>query len=429
MAKAAKPKKSRHPPQAPQPPALSPDAQEVRALLRRIPDGFQAALQSLAAREPAARERVMTELARGGMGKEALPLVRAAALSSQPDFALTGIRLLPLFGTRAAADVLVEAYKARPEGEFAEAAWQAAQAFLARSINVAVPHPQASGAPLRFTLRETAVTMPDGSGARSVSARLQDQWGVWHAILLLWNDEVGVRDGFMRPLSRQEWQERQERNAPRGLEQVVCPPDYARWQAAYAREISARAGADPSEWLKEWDAHLGPPPEGYVPPDPAGAIQEASPGELAALLERSAELAARRDLSRWFAEPEDTLPWGRRWTDLQARLRNRRGDAYLAQEEQHLYEAAARDLYRDEMYRRYRERLVEFARVCEWRHDPEAARLAAAVVRHIDEGRPPEEQPLFLALSRQSVSMVGMLLAGGIDPRELRPGARPRYRG
>src|SRR4051812_48298951 len=111
-------------------PAYSPEAQELRALLRRVPDGFQATLSALAGRPTADRERVLGELVRG-MGKEILPLVRAAALGSHADLSLSAVRVLPVFGTRAAGDVLVEAYQLDPEGERARAARQGALALQA----------------------------------------------------------------------------------------------------------------------------------------------------------------------------------------------------------------------------------------------------------------------------------------------------------
>src|SRR5579883_1439394 len=107
MAKGDKSKKAK--PAGVAPRTYTPEAQEVRALLRRIPDGLKATLTALAARPQSDRERVLTELTRG-MGKELLPLLRAAALGAHEEVAGSAVRVLPLLGTRAAADVLAEVY-------------------------------------------------------------------------------------------------------------------------------------------------------------------------------------------------------------------------------------------------------------------------------------------------------------------------------
>src|SRR5690242_15952443 len=116
MAKTSKLKKSAPPGKALPQRAYSAEAQEMRALLRRIPDGLKATLQALAARPQADRERVLTELARG-MGKDILPLVRTAALGGNEELAQSAVRILPVFGTRAAGDVLVEVHRAHGESE------------------------------------------------------------------------------------------------------------------------------------------------------------------------------------------------------------------------------------------------------------------------------------------------------------------------
>src|SRR4051812_3640746 len=109
MAKAPKTKKA--PPKAlTLQKTYSPEAQEMRALLRRVPDGLRATLTALAGKDEAARERVLGELARG-LGKEVMPLFKAAAVGSNDGLSCSAIRVLPAFGTRAAADILGEVYQ------------------------------------------------------------------------------------------------------------------------------------------------------------------------------------------------------------------------------------------------------------------------------------------------------------------------------
>lgn len=432
MHRPGKPKKSR-PGSAPAPPgnapAYSPQAQELRALLRRVPDGFQATINALAARPTPDRERVMAELARG-MGKEILPLVRAAALGSNEDLSQSALRVLPVFGTRAAGDVLVEAYQAHPGGERARIARQGALALQARGIHVAVPEEDEPEAP-RLVLRETLVSAPDGVGSRSVAARLQDAYGVWYTILVLWNDQVGIKDGFMRPVSRQEWAERMERVAGRGLSWTPCPTDFARWQIAQAREINARSDYPLKDYLHDWDQWVGPPPEGYRPPDPAEALRSVGEEERSGLLTHSQDLFEVPDARRWFLEAADLKEWSHRWLELQTRFRLRGETEALKQEILTLIQGAADSVIDEEQQRLYRERLVDLSRVLEWRQPApgtaQAARHAAAAAAAIDEGMPPRDHAFFIALVQRSLTVAESMIRSGEDPERSRYRPHRRY--
>ena len=430
MAKADKSKKPRPAAKAAPPPArvYSAEAQEVRALLKRVPDGFQAALNALAARADADRERVMAELARG-MGKEILPLVRAAALGQKDGLACSALTVLPVFGTRAAADVLVEAHAKGAGPERGRLAWRGAQALEAQGIHVAIPEPEEQPEAPRYTLRETSVSAPDGVGSCSVAARLQDQYGVWHAILILWNDQAGVKDGFMRPLSRAEWAERMERVDVRGLSWVACPPDYARWQIANARALNAESGFPLGNYLEGWDEHLGPPPEGYQPPDPVETVRAAGSEQEAQWLEASGDLFKLPDVQRWFVEAADCVPWVRRWSDLQSRLRRRATDSaeLPTAEVDELMRAAANELIDDKQRRYYLGRLLHLSRVCQWREQPAQAGLAAAVAGALESGAAPGDLPFFLTLVRRSVTAAEAMLIRGEDLERLRYRPTKRY--
>ncbi|MCC2671238.1 MAG: hypothetical protein K0Q72_3709 [Armatimonadetes bacterium] len=428
MAKATKPKKAKpavHPAASPAR-TYSAEAQEMRALLRRIPDGLKATLNALANKPQADRERVMVELVRG-MSKEVLPLFRAAANSANDELARSAIRTLPVFACRAAADVLAEVHDAAPESPRAALAQQAAIGFRARGIQVPIPEPEDVAEPPRYSLRETWVSAPDGVGSRSVMARLQDQYGVWHAILVLWNDQAGVKDGFMRPLSRQEWDERTRRMEDRGTPQVQCPADFARWQVAEARQLNEVSGLAIGEHLKDWDLLLGPPSAGYAPPDPIAALAQGTAAEREEWLARSAAVMTLPDVTRWFLEAADCAPWARRWSALQNRLGARGAHAPTDAQKERIWEEVteliyeATDTLMDSRQRElYQGRLLDLSRVLEWRKLETPARQAAAAAAALAEGKPAREIPFVVGLLEWSLRAAEVLMARGEDLERLR---------
>jgi hypothetical protein len=398
--------------------AFSPEAQELRALLRRVPDGFQATLKALAGKPVDARERVMSELARG-MGKDALPLVKAAALGAGDDLARSAFRVLPIFGTRAAADVLVEAHKARGNGDFAVLAWQSALALQARGINIEIPEPDGVREQPGLVLRETHVSAPDGVGNRAVAARLQDQYGVWHAVLVLWNDQAGVKDGFMRPMSRQEWEERAERLVTRGTSQAGCPPDFARWHVAEARKLNEKTGLPLKDHLQKWDDLIGAPPDDYQPPDPTAPVREASAEERQRWVISGAELFQLGDVERWFLEMADCPEFARRWIDLQSKVRLRGPEDRAAEGLKSLILEATDALLDENQKVLYVGRLLDLARVLAWRKSgaqwEAGARRAAAAALVLQEGEAPSSIPFCVELVQRTLRATGELLRRGED--------------
>jgi hypothetical protein len=391
----------------------------MRALLRRVPDGLRATLTALAGKDEAARDRVLNELARG-LGKEVLPLFKAAAVSSNDGLSCSAVRVLPSFGTRAAADILAEVYQTHAGTERAKLAAQGARALLARGISVAIPLEESPADAPRLALRETCVSVPDGVGSRSIAARLQDQYGVWHAIFVLWNDQVGIRDGFMRQMSRAEWAERMERADQRGFAWVSCPADYARWQVAQGRSISDPEGV--REALKDWDEQVGAAPEGYEPPCPwSGGAKERK-----ALVERSGDLFTVPDAQRWFLEAADCTEFARKLSDLRVRSRLRRSDDDLKAEFEELTTEATAALITPELRNLYRERVMDLARALAWRGEDEQAHLAAAVALDLDAKRPCAEIPFFRKMVDRSLQAAEALLLRGEDLEKLRyrPGKR-----
>ncbi len=423
MGKATRSKKTRPAPPAAAAHAWSTEAQEIRALLRRVPDGFQAGLNALAARPVEDRERVMTELARG-MGREILPLLKSAALGKHEDLALSAVRVLPVLGTRAAGDVLVEVHGAAPDGERARLACVAAEALRARGVHVELPEPEHGRPEGRFSLRETYVTAPDGVGSRSVVARLQDEYGVWHACFVLWNDQAGVKDGFMRPFSRQEWQERVAMMEDRASAPVPCPPDYARWQVERGRRLNAETGFPLGDSLGAWDRVLGPLTDGYTPPDPLAEAPEDGDG---AALPDSAGLFSHAAVRSWFLEADDCVESARRWMELQARLRIRGQSEELQAQITAAVVEAVDELLTPALLDRYTARLLDLARTSQWKGDVTTLARAAAVVRASGAGKKPSEIPFYQSMVERSLMVAADMLARGEDPKRSRYRPMRRY--
>lgn len=402
---------------------LAPESQEVRALLRRIPDGLKATLACLAGKPVAERERIMTDLARV-LGKEVLPLFRAAAQGTHEELAASAIRLLPVFGTRAAADILVEVHNADPESPRAALAREAGVAFRARGVQAAIPEPSAPEAPPKLTLRDTWVGAPERVGTRTVVARLQDEYGVWHAIIVLWNDQAGVKEGFMRPLSRHEWDERAQRMEDRGTPQVQCPPDYARWEIAQARRLNEETGLDLEENLADWDAYVGPPPADYQPPNPEVLLEGADDATRQEWLEEGRKLHRSTDASRWFLEAADCVEWTQRWTSFQNRFRYHSAgpgnEKKYLQEIRELLAAATDDLFNPRLRELYQSRLIDLARVLMWRRLEPQARWAAAAAVALRDGVAPSKIPVLTAIVETSLRTTELLIAQGEDLERLR---------
>jgi hypothetical protein len=83
---------------------------------------------------------------------------------------------------------------------------------------------------------------------------------------------------------------------------------------------------------------------------------------------------------------------------------------------------AAEELLTEEKVKLYRERLLDLARVYEWRGQTDGARRAAAVVCALDDGQKPSEIPFFVALVQWSLRATEVLIARGEDLE------RTRYR-
>lgn len=414
---------------APPPAHYSPETQELRALLRRVPDGFQATLNALAARPVDSRERSLIELAKG-MGKEILPLFRAAGLGKSQGLALSALQVLPVFGTRAAGELLHEVYEKITDPERRQKVRESALAFQARGIQIAIGTDATRATPsdlARLTLRETSISAPDGVGSRSIAARFQDHYGVWHAILVMWNDRAGVKDGFMRPFSRREWEERVANMAQRGLRHAVCPPDYARWSIEQARTLNELTRFPVGQSLKDWDRLMGPPPAEYVlPVVPVVGdedLEEDSPAV------HPAELLFLEELVSWGFEVADVAPHVRPWLREMMRLRaDVDGAAQEGGPEMRQFLAPAVNQLLDEtQLSLFRGRLEDLARFYHFRGEAGPASAAQHVVNLISAGTPPGEIDFFAVLMERTLYQAAELMRRGSDLEELRYRPLRRY--
>ncbi len=406
-------------------PAFSPAVQELRALLRRVPDGFQATLHSLAVRPAEERERCLSEMARG-LGREILPLFRAAALSPDRELARSAIGVLPVFGTRAAGELLLEVMKAGPDPERTQWLLDSARAFQARGVNIVLADDKPRDARPRLVIREASVSSPDGVGSRSVAVHLQDGYGVWHAIFVMWNDRVGVKDGFRRPFSRRDWEARLTTRETRGLQHHRCPVDYSRWLVHQCRSRNETSGFPLGESLVEWDHYIGPPPAGYVPPDPVQELGLTDPVVLEEALAAGLSLFERPDLAGWFLEAADCVPWMREYHTLTSRMGGDSQAATISRHSEIATEAAA-VLIGHADCPLIQARMEEMARILIWEREPEAGRRCAAIGAALASGRTPADIPFLRHMVARTLLVCYQMLLQGEDPDRTRYRPMRRY--
>lgn len=387
----------------------------IQRVVREAPEGWGAIAEVL--RSDEADPDALLEFLARSMGKEVLPLLRGLSLDETDDLALAALRALPLLGTRAAGDALVEAYAAHPEGERARLAWQGVEALRARGINVAVPEPGGVRpvAPA-YQLREVWESVPDGVGSRETIARVQDRYGVWHSVVVIWNDRAGVKDGMMGPLSQKEWRSMLEEHARDEIQVAQLPADFARWQIGRVRLLNERTGFPLDDHLDAWDSILGAAPAEYQPPDPLAEIKSRPEEELKHLQGHLGCLFHMPAFKTWAIEPADCQPWWDEWNALDEEKPEeeqvREVDAVLAR--------IANEKVTPEMVALYRERLVDCAiKLRLLRHNHEAD-IAAAVALELQDVKNPGDHTLFRYLVGNGLEMLAEILEDGEDPEKLR---------
>lgn len=387
----------------------------IQQVVREAPGGWGTVAEVLKSPDVDA-EAVLEFLARS-MGKEVLPLLRGLSLDEDEELGLAALGALPLLGTRAAGDVLVEAYAAHPEGERARLAWQGVEALRARGINVAVPEPGGvrTVAP-QFQLREVVESVSDGVGTRETIARVQDRYGVWHSVVVIWNDRAGVKDGMMGPLSQKEWRSMLEEQARDEIQVAQLPPDFARWQIARVRLLNERSGFPLDDHLDNWDAIVGSAPADYQAPEPLAGLKDKSAEEIEHLREHLGCLFHMPAFKTWAIEPADCKPWWDAWNEL---------DESKPEEEQvadadALLSQIANEIITPETVALYRERLLDTAIKLRFLGHDHEADIAAAVAQDLQSDKKPGEHTLFRYLAGNGLEMLSEILEAGDDPEKLR---------
>lgn len=387
----------------------------IQQVVREDPGGWSTVAAVL--RGPEVDPEVLLEFMARNMGRESLPLLKGLAVDEDDALAEAALKSLPLLGTRAAGDALVEAYAAHPEGERARLAWQGVEALRARGINVAVPEPGGVRVAVpQFQVREYWESVPDGVGSREMIARAQDRYGVWHSIVVIWNDRAGVKQGLIGPLSQKEWREMMQDHAREEIQLAQVPPDFARWQIARARLLNEKTGFPLEKSLENWDAIVGPPPADYEAPDPLADLRSKSPEELKHLQGHLGCLFHMPSFKGWAIEPADCKNWWEAWNALDESKSEEEQiaevDALLAEVANHAIDPETVALYR--------ERMIDCARKLRWlRHDHEAD-IAAAVALELESLERPGDHTLFRYLAGNGLEMLGEILEEGGDPEKLR---------
>jgi hypothetical protein len=408
------------PRQAEAPPIPSEIQAATRGILqiaRESPEGWGTVAQAL--REQGEFEpEVMLEFLARSIGKEVLPLLRGLALEDDDAMAEAALKALPLLGTRSAGEALVEAYAAHAVGARARLAWEGVQALQSRGINVSVPEPEQVRVPVpALQIRECWESFPDGVGSRETAVRAQDRYGVWHTILICWNDQAGVKDGFIHAMSRREWEEVRRLNEEQEILLVKVPDDFARWQISRAREINERTGFPLKDHLEAWDEAVGPAPGGYEPPDPRERIRTLPDEQLDRLRNDVPTLLELPAFASWAFEPADLRPWLDQWLRL---MGDTPAGAENFVEVNLLTMEAARSLATPPILARYRDRLLDCGRKFAWIGRETEADLAAALAEQIEGAADPGEVRFLGEMAFNGLEMLEEMLDEGEDPESLR---------
>ena len=420
--KGGKPQRTAAAPTAP--PEVLAAARSLQQLARESPEGWGTIARALK-EQPEADPDALLQFLALNLGKEVLPLLRGAALDEDEELALAALGALPLLGTRAAGDILVEAFQAHSEGERGNAAWKGVEALQARGINVSVPKPEgAGGAVPQYTVKETWESLTDGVGSRETVARLQDRYGVWHSAVLVWNDRAGVKDGAFIPMSRREWDQLREQNQREGALLISVPAEFARWQVQRARELNAKSGFALDDHLDAWDAHVGADPGDYAPEDPLAAVRALPKAQQADLSGHLDCLMEGDEFYTWAFEPADCQPWLERWQALVDEAEDATGDeaAVAAADEkiEGLLSEMAGKLVTPEFAALWRARLADSVRKLNWAGRSHEAQVAAAVALELDETGNAASHSFFLALGHSSLEALEEFIENGEDPEKLR---------
>jgi hypothetical protein len=419
------PNKAHSPAAVAAPPGMEAVLEQIRQLGNDEEGGWGVIAEALKS-QPELEPQVMFEFLARHLGKEVLPLLRGAALDEDDTFALGALRALALLPTRAAGEILAEAYAAHPEGERGNVARVSVDALQARGIKISIPETDTGARPAvpKYQIREILESLPDAVGGCETLVRLQDRYGVWSTVAVIWNDRAGVKNGFITPFSRPHWEEMVRTQRAQGVELIPVPEDYARWHVRVARDLNAKTGLELGDHLEGWDSLFGEPADGYTPPDPTAPVRELPEEEQRRLAAEIEVLMADGLLSSWAFEPADCLPFQERYKELAAQVyavpedQQQEGPAYT--EFQNLLSETARSILTPEMDAMFRERLRDAARKFEWQGNERNARILAAVVLELESLEDPAESQFYRELAANGFELLQEIQDDGEDPEALR---------
>ncbi|MGV3724337.1 MAG: hypothetical protein ACO1SX_25865 [Actinomycetota bacterium] len=406
------------------PPGLEAVQDQIRQIAENEEGGWGLIAEAIKT-QPEIEPQVMFEFLARTFGKEALPLLAGAALDEDEEFALGALEALPLLATRAAGDALAAAYGANPEGERGRVARVGVQALQARGIKVSIPDSDAVAQRVpTYQIRDILESLPDAVGGRETLVRLQDRYGIWSTVAVIWNDRAGVKNGFLTPFSRTHWEEMVRTQREQGVDLITVPNDYARWQVRQARNLNEVSGFPLEDHVEGWDEVMGEPSEGYIPPDPTEGVRALPEEARNELAEGLALLMADGILSSWAFEPADVQPLLDQYQPLADEIyaipEDEEPDQELFEKFQAVLAEAARSVLTPEMDAQIRERLRDAARKFEWQGNHDAAQILAATLVKLEETDDPAASPFYCELAANGFELLNEILQDGDDPEALR---------
>jgi hypothetical protein len=250
---------------------------------------------------------------------------------------------------------------------------------------------------------------------------MQDRYGVWQTVGLIWNDRAGVKEAFRAPMSRQEWEEMKVYSAREGVVLAPVPPDYARHQVARALALNEQTGLEVGDKLDNWNELVGPASEEFQPTDPLATVSALSEDERDALADDSDLLLARPEFQSWGVEPADCQKWFEDWSklvedeaegDLEEEAFAAKNHALLSEMMDTVVDATWVALFRD--------RLAESAQKLQWTGEQQHAQLAASVAVALGNGETPGSLVFFQGLGDRSLEMLADMVEDGEDPEKWR---------
>lgn len=406
------------------PPGLEAVQDQIRQIAENEEGGWGLIAEAIKT-QPEIEPQVMFEFLARTFGKEALPLLAGAALDEDDEFALGALEALPLLASRAAGDALAAAYAAHPEGERGQTARTGVQSLQARGIKASIPDAEtpAQRTPT-YQIRDILESLPDAVGGRETLVRLQDRYGIWSTVAVIWNDRAGVKNGFLSPFSRTHWDEMVRTQRQQGVDLITVPNDYARWQVRQARNLNELSGFPLDDHMEGWDEVMGEPADGYAPPDPTESVRALPEEARNELAEGLALLMADGILSSWAFEPADVQHLKDQYQPLAdevyATPEDDEPDQELFDKFQAVLAEAARSVLTPEMDALIRERVRDAARKFEWQGNQDAARILAATLVKLEETDDPASSLFYCELAANSFELLNEILQDGDDPEALR---------